>query len=502
MSLATEAMGPGTNAMASALSAGLETIDQKQTVAFTLYVKQILPLDGFVFWLKADQLLNPPSDLPLVLTVDGSLHHATINTQSEDENFSTQRIVFTAEDPVSSLSAMAPETLYMAEVDGYKYAFSSRSNWYRQADLYHYSGDAVYAALSDIVIDNIADLDLANRVVSNSMPIWLMFTHAKTASFANTWPLYPAYLLPDNMSPPYAAVNIDERQTRPIGAGKFYDAMGNRFQLVTDTVEISFYGVRNDAILDFIDAVVQYGLDNATTFGVMNSPVPGDMKRFQVEISAIAEKKTVTFQVCYYQSRLQAIALKYILSAYVGEFYASNDLPPLIGTGDSNGLLQNVQHGVVNPQFRGFGALRFVSSALSHALQTDVPWEIAFTPATVTGKLNYPLEEFLPWDGSRLRVHRMNDTFVVKIGITAIPDTLGGSLQIGVSPTPNASPFPNSTIMSFDDEIGSPQTISPVFAILASGPFFATGGAIVIKSTVPCTITGIALTVFPLTVNP
>lgn len=321
MSIATEAMGPGNNNMASALAAGLDTIDQKQSVAFTLYVKQVLPLDGFVFWLKADQLITPP-ELPLVLTIEGSLHHATINTQSEDENFSTQRIIFTAKDPVSSLSAMAPDTLYMAEVDGYKYAFSSRSNWYRQADLYHYSGDAVYAALADMVVDNIADLDLANRVVSNSMPIWLMFTHALTASFSNTWPLYPAYLLPDNMSPPYAAVNIDERLTKPIGAGRAYDKLGNRFQLVTDTVEVSFYGVRNDAILDWVDSVVQYGLDNLETFGVMNSPVPGDMKRYQVEISTIAQKKTVTFQVCYYQTRLTAIVIKYILSAYVGAIYA------------------------------------------------------------------------------------------------------------------------------------------------------------------------------------
>lgn len=325
MSSAIEAMGAGNSSMASALAAGLDTIDQKSSVAFILYVKQILPLDGFVFWLKADQLLNPPDwlvALPKVLTVEGSLHHATVNTQSADENFSTQRVVFTAKDPVSNLGEMAPDTLYMAQVEGYKYAFSSRSNWYKQADLYHYSGDAVYPALADMVVDNIADLDLASRVVSNSMPIWLMFTQAKTASFPNAWPIYPAYLLPDNTVPPYATVDIDTKMTSPLGAGRAVDKSGNRFQLVTDTVEVSLYGVRNDAILDWIDAVVQYGLDNATVFGVMNSPVPGDVKRMQVEISTIAQKKTVSFQVCYYQSRLEAVVLKYIQSAFVGQFYA------------------------------------------------------------------------------------------------------------------------------------------------------------------------------------
>lgn len=323
MSIATESMQPGGSSMAAALSAGLDTIDQKASVAFTLYVKQVLPLDGFVFWLKADQLIDqtPLAGIPLVLTVEGSLHHATINTQSEDENFATQRVVFTAKDPVSNLGAMAPNTLYMALVDGYRYAFSARSNWYKQADLYHYSGDAVYPALSDMVVDNLADLDLENRVVSNSMPIWLMFTKAITASFQNTWDLYPAYLLPDNLFPPYAAVDIDTKMTKALGAGRAYDADGNRYQLVTDTVEVSFYGVRNDDMLDWVDAVVQYGLDNATTFGVMNSPVPGDVKRPQVEISTIAQKKTVTFQVCYYQTRLAAIARTYILSAFVGHFY-------------------------------------------------------------------------------------------------------------------------------------------------------------------------------------
>lgn len=317
-------MRPGGNNMASALAAGLDTLDLKDSVTFVLYVRQVLPIDGFVFWLKADQLQNPPSDvtaLPLLLTVEGSIHYATVNTQSEDENFSTHRVIFTAKDPVNNLGAMAPDTLYMATVDGNKYAFSARSSWYRQADLYHYTGDAVYPSLADMVVDNIDDLDLTNRVVSNSMPFWLTFTNNGDPHFSNLWNLYPAYLLPDNMFPPYAAVNVETHLTRPLGAGRFYDKEGSRFQLVTDTVEISFYGVRNDEILAWIDDVIQYGLDNNTTFGVMNSPVPGDDKRSQVEISALAQKKTVTFQVNYYQNYLNAITVKYITSAFFEQFY-------------------------------------------------------------------------------------------------------------------------------------------------------------------------------------
>jgi hypothetical protein len=328
MTSATESMGIGNNNMASALSAGLDTLDLKQSVTFMLYVRQVLPIDGFVFWLKADQLVNPPTSikkLPKKLKVEGSLHHATVNTQSEDENFSTHKIIFTAKDPVNNLGAMAPDTLYMATVDGNRYAFSARSNWYRQADLYHYTGEAVFPSLSDMVVDTFADLDLENKVVSNSIPIWLLFTNAKTASFVNTFPIYPSYLMPDNLFPPYASVNVEANSTKAIGAGRFYDKDGNRFQLVQDTVEISLFGVRNDEALDWIDAIVQYGLDHADSFGVMNSPVVNDAKRGQVEISALAQKKSITFQVNYYQSRIAAIVQKYILSAFIDEFFVSLD---------------------------------------------------------------------------------------------------------------------------------------------------------------------------------
>lgn len=322
MSIASESMGIGNNPMATALAQGLDTIDLKQSVTFYLYVRKVLPVDGFVFWVLASQLVDPPiGDMPVEMTIEGSLHHATINTQSEDENFSTHKIIFTAKNEVNNLGAMSPDTLYMATIDENQYAFSARSNWYRQADLYHYTGEAVFPVLSDMVVDNIADLDLENKVVSNSLPLWLLFSHAATPKeFKNTWPLYPAYMMPDNLFPPYASVNVETRATKAIGAGKFYDRQGNRLQLVEDTVEISLFGVRNDDALDWVDAVVQYGLNHPSDFGVMNSPVFADAKRSQVEISTLAQKKTVTFRVCYYQTRLNAIALQYILKALVGEF--------------------------------------------------------------------------------------------------------------------------------------------------------------------------------------
>ena len=36
------------------LDSGLETISNSQTVTFVQYVKLILPLDGYVFWVRSD----------------------------------------------------------------------------------------------------------------------------------------------------------------------------------------------------------------------------------------------------------------------------------------------------------------------------------------------------------------------------------------------------------------------------------------------------------------
>ncbi len=500
MSLATEAMGPGNSSMAAALSAGLDTIDQKQSVAFTLYVKQTLPLDGFVFWLKADQVVNPPAwltKMPLVLTVEGSLHHATVNTQSEDENFATQRLIFTAKDPVSSLSAMAPNTLYMAEVDGYKYAFSARSNWYRQADLYHYSGDAVYPALADMIIDDIADLDLENRVVSDSMPIWLMFTHARTPAFPNAWELYPAYLLPDNLAPPYAAVNIDERATKPIGAGRFYDTAGNRFQLVTDTVEVSFYGVRNDQILDWIDAVIQYGLDNSTVFGVMNSPVVGDMKRTQVEISTIAQKKTVTFKVCYYQTRLEAIARRYITSAYVGAFYTQY-APPSNGSGSNTSIFLPSPAAVVNPQFTGYGWVDYsdLDKPSPIVLATSVPTAIVRNLAA-TGpntNLNFPFAGHAFWDGSKIVARALDDVVSVSLVFAITPQSLGGVLTVALlAGTIDIAPATHV----FTAPVGTIENIRLDVRIAVRASFLTNGARLVLTSSVPAMLTEFSPEFYP-----
>ena len=330
----TEAVG-NQGQMSSTLRAGVETLDLQQTVTFTLYQRVVLPADGFVFWVKADQLspsalanrspLNTTTpNQPLVtetpaLTFEasGSLHHTTINRQDPDESFSTHRMVFTSLQPVNDLALTSPDHLYLATTDGEQYAFSTRSGWYRQAGLYHYSGDAVYPSLATQIVNHPSELNL-QQVVSNSLPLWLTFNQL--------FPVYPAFLVPDNIKPPYAAVSIDENDTHPMQAGPFFDREGNRWQLARDSVRVVTYGVRNDTILDWLDLVSQYTLDNPSVLGVMNSPVPRESKRGQAEISTLAQKKLIEIEASYYQSRLNSVVLQTIKSAFIEDFIVNAEI--------------------------------------------------------------------------------------------------------------------------------------------------------------------------------
>lgn len=335
MTLLTESTG-NQGQMAGALSAGLDVLDQEATVSFVLYKHVVLPADGFVFWVRAE-MLNP-SALPNTQAVNsvtpnqigsvdtnaasfqarGSLHHTTVNKQDPDESYSINRMIFTSKDPVDQLAAIAPDTLYLGQTSGLRYAFSSRNMWYRQAALYHYAGDAVYPTLGTQVIDNPQDLNVTDRVVSNSLPIWL--------GLNRFFPIYPSMLVPDNIQPPYASIHIDESDTWPMQAGAFHHQDGSRWQLARDTVRITTYGVRNDTIMDWLDYVHDYTLGHSDILGVMNSPIPRDAKRGQTEISAIAQKKVITIEASYYQSRLRSLARKLILKAFLEAFIVPPDV--------------------------------------------------------------------------------------------------------------------------------------------------------------------------------
>lgn len=330
--------GPiGPTQIHDALVVGLDVLSGEQTVEFVPYIRTVLPVDGFVFWIRAS-LLSPdrlaaaglPSADPIV--VPGSLHYASLGTQVEDENIAIQRVDFAAQKEISDFAQIAPNILYVADwitpLGAFQFTFSSRSTYYVQANISHYVGDAVYPVFRSMLIENLGQLD-QRQVVSNSMPLWLALQGGIpfVSLITSNVPLYPAYLVPNNLPAPYGTIDIPPNTTRALQAQAYRDRNSSRWQLAAETARIVFYGLRNDEVVDFIDYVNDWSL-NTGDFGIMNMPVPLDERRPQVELSVLAMKKTVVFEVSYQQSRMRDIARRLIDVALIGHVYPADQ--PLI----------------------------------------------------------------------------------------------------------------------------------------------------------------------------
>jgi len=319
------------------LKAGLDAISANQTVRFYRYVRLVLPLDGYVFWVKAS-LLTPSALLnasPLnvwapnqaqgvatpaaYIDAAGSLHYATEKRQEETETYAANRIVFTAKDEVNDLNAIAPGSMYIGEVDdgAIRFAFSARGSFYRQAALYHYVGFAIYPDMATQIVDEVAGFDASNVIVSNSLPIWLGLNgYVAPQGFANPLTLYPSYLVAPNIDPPWGSVHIPPEATIPLQGMPLIGPTSSHSQLAQDRVKITLYGLRNFNAMDFVDAVNAFSL-NTDLIGIMNTPIIADEKRTQVELGTIAMKKSITYDVSYYQFAARDVAQKLIAQAFL-----------------------------------------------------------------------------------------------------------------------------------------------------------------------------------------
>ena len=336
----------GKTTLGASLEAGVEQLSRWQEITFTKYVRLVLPLDGFAFWVRA-AAINPSalanavvpnviepnhaatvsastassatfSSAPDVLTVKGSLHYATTQEQDREETFSTNRVTFTAGSPVQEFNLIGVNELYLATFENIRFAFSSRGSFYVQSGLWHYGGAAVYADMVTQIVDDPLTFNANALIVSNSLPIWLGFNKYAPqdwAPFGCPFPLYPSFLSPLNFAPPFGTVHIEPASTKSIAIGSTLDSLFNEEQLCEERVIVTIFGATNNAVIDFTQFVQQQSLNNPDLFGITNSPVPRDEKRAQPELRAIAQKKTIEFQVNYYQSRARNLARQLILSA-------------------------------------------------------------------------------------------------------------------------------------------------------------------------------------------
>ena len=308
--------------LASGLAQGTETLSGNEQVSFTLYVRMILPLDGYIFLINSNLLsdsaiynaliygqgeFNNRGEFPLParnVLKKGSFHFSQTSQQLEDRTAVFNKVIFTSESLIQDFNLINPDTLYIANYQGMKFAFNSKDNFYKQADLYHYRGEALYSVMTTQIIDVMSDFDSESVIVSNSLPIWLTLNRYFT--------MYPSFLVAQNINPPYASVDVIS--TTAIQAFPLINKTSDPFQLVKDVVRIIIYGERNNAALNFANYVFQYSLDT-DNFGVQNMPVIQDEKLTQSEMGVIAQKKSITFEISYYQTTVNNIARQLIESA-------------------------------------------------------------------------------------------------------------------------------------------------------------------------------------------
>lgn len=320
----------GKTPMGSDLMQGLQTLALDQEIDFKLYGRVILPIDGFVYWVRADLLAQKAFAQSGLVTATqlvkddtkrrtihakGSLHYTADFRQEEAENYAGNRVLFTSTQEIQDLNAIAPGTMWIGTFGDLRFGFSALAGRFIQAGIWHYSGFAIYPDMEPQIIDSAQDFSSV-QIVSNSLPAWLAISsYFPPWAFWGPLPtLFPSFLAPDNEPPPFATVHIIPEATTALASAPTIDpTTSTHTQLCSDRVRVTLWGANNKMALDFVDAVYRYSSDTGN-IGIMNMPVIRDEKRTQSELRTIAQKKSFEVECSYLQSQMRIVATKLIKS--------------------------------------------------------------------------------------------------------------------------------------------------------------------------------------------
>jgi hypothetical protein len=331
-------LSDGRTPMGSDLFEGLKTLALDQEIDFKLYGRVILPVDNYVFWVRADLLpqkafaqsglvtastLSKDDMKRRTIAAKGSLHYTADFRQEEAENYAGNRMLFTSTQEVQDLNAIAPGTMWIGSFGKLRFGFSALAGRFVQAGIWHYSGFAIYPDMEPQIIDSAQAFSSA-QIVSNSLPAWLAIAgYFPPWAFWGPLPtLFPSFLVPDNEAPPFGSVHIIPESTIGLASAPTIDpTTSSHTQLCSERVRITLWGLNNQAALDFVDAVYRYSSDTGN-IGIMNIPVIRDEKRTQSELRTIAQKKSMEIEVSYLQSVMRNVATQVIKSCiptiYIG----------------------------------------------------------------------------------------------------------------------------------------------------------------------------------------
>ncbi len=300
------------------LDAGVELLSLDQTLTFTLYKRLVLPIDGYVFWIKAGPATT--------VVAHGSVHYSTTTRQDEHATIAINEVVFTSKQEVAGLNRIAPDELYIASFHDIRFAFSHRRPYYEQAGIWHYVGNAVYSTMATQVVDDVQGFD--NRtIVSNSLPFWLALATPTPYPLLGGigYDLFPSFLVPDNEPPPFISVHIDPATTRVLQSVPAHGRDYSTDQYATETVKLTLFGFNNEMASDVRDYILRYIDTDDRIVGLANMSAITDEKQPQSELSTIAQRKTLTFDVNYWQSIVRMTAQQMINEALV--IFTTNDFP-------------------------------------------------------------------------------------------------------------------------------------------------------------------------------
>lgn len=251
--------------------------------------------------------------------VSGSFHYDSMTDQRADATVDSSTVVFTSLSEIQEFNEIGPNYLYIAAYRNIRFAFSSRGYLYEQADLYHYVGKAIFSTTATQIIDDINTFN-PQVVNSDSMPIWVYMNGYQPPypGFVCPFKLYPAFLVDDNLTPPFGAVHIE--RTDALQPVPIYGPHWEANQLCRDRVTVHMYGASNRMASDFRDFVEQYSRD-WNTIGIAGSPSPiVDVKQPQPELKVLAQRKSISFDVNYQQSVVRDLTRQLILAAKIA-FY-------------------------------------------------------------------------------------------------------------------------------------------------------------------------------------
>jgi hypothetical protein len=309
-------VGSSQSPFASAIGDGLQIIDESAEVTFQLYTRVILPLDGYIFWSPTVQV-----------KVSGSLHYSQQMVQNEDETLGLAAVTFSCTDQVAEFARVGTDQLAVATHGQFRYAFSQQGGFYEPTSEWHYAGQSIYPALASQLLDDPTSIDPNQAIVSNSLPLWLALNNWSTPFsdwYSNTGgaasitpfplPIFPSFLVTPNLVPPYVAVHIGDEDTRALQPVPWVDQNRSSWQLCADRVRVTLFGLQNDAAKDFQAMLLQY-MEYSGNLGLMSAITVRDAKRTQVELKAIAMKKTMDLEVSYNQARVASVARTLIESA-------------------------------------------------------------------------------------------------------------------------------------------------------------------------------------------